>query len=111
MTASPNMIGWTVLLFAAGILLVRLVYRHGAQRRTRGDGGGNGGNGAFSAMATAATPTMMAAPTPTMTAATAAAMVVAAMAAETAVGGTVAAAGISAALPSWQLVKTFAKTL
>jgi hypothetical protein len=27
------------------------------------------------------------------------------------VGGTAAAAGISAALPSWQLVKTFAKAL
>jgi hypothetical protein len=47
MTATPSMIGWTVLLFAAGLLLVRLVYRYGAQRRTGGDGEGNGGNGGF----------------------------------------------------------------
>ena len=107
MTASPNMIGWTVLLFAAGILLVRLVYRYALSGEPEATAAEMVAMAAFSAMATAA----MAVATPTMMAATAAATVVAAMAAETAVGGTVAAAGTSAALPSWQLVKTFAKTL
>ena len=45
MAAAPNIVGWIVLLVAAGFVLVRLLRPERRKRRAGGNGGGDGGGG------------------------------------------------------------------